>query len=73
MTGGPRQVPVLEVFHGVPLHPAAFLSLYLPPTLDALVPPTYTRQVLAQAPEPATPRRGRAAGYHSAMRLQCLS
>ena len=47
MTRGPAQVPVLEVFHGVPLHPAAFLSLYLPPTLDALVPPTYTRQVPA--------------------------
>jgi len=35
---------VLEVYQGVSLQPAAFLSLHLPPTLDALVPPTFTRQ-----------------------------
>jgi len=35
---------VLEAFQGVLLQPAAFLSLHLPPTLDALVPPTFTRQ-----------------------------
>jgi hypothetical protein len=37
-------VPVLEVYQGLSLQPAAFLSLHLPPTLDALVPPTFTRQ-----------------------------
>ncbi|KAK9842285.1 hypothetical protein WJX81_004630 [Elliptochloris bilobata] len=45
-----EQVPLLEAFQGVPLQPAAFLSLHLPPTLDALVPPTYTRQAAALRP-----------------------